>query len=31
MQLNRVLLWVTVSFVAVGIVSLLLQPLIDVH
>jgi hypothetical protein len=31
MQLNRTLLWVTLSFVAVGAIALLLQPAIDFH
>lgn len=31
MQLNLTLLWVTVGFVAVGVVMLLLQPAIDFH
>lgn len=31
MQLNLTLLWVTLSFVAVGAIALLLQPLIDSH
>lgn len=31
MQLNLTLLWVTLSFVAVGTVMLLLQPIVDFH
>lgn len=31
MQLNLMLLWVTLSFVVVGIIMLLLQPSIDFH
>ncbi len=31
MQFNAVLLWVTASFVMVGAVMLLLQPLIDIR
>lgn len=31
MKLNRVLLWVTISFVTVGVIALFLQPLIDFH
>jgi hypothetical protein len=29
MQLNQTLLWVTLSFVVVGAIALLLQPVID--
>lgn len=31
MKLNGTLFWVTLSFVAVGAVMLILQPVIDVH
>ncbi len=31
MKLNITLLWVTLSFVAVGGIMLLLQPLMDFH
>lgn len=31
MQLNLTLLWITLSFVAVGAIMLLLQPSIDFH
>lgn len=31
MQLNLMLLWVTLSFVVVGAIVLLLQPYIDFH
>jgi hypothetical protein len=31
MRLNLMLLWITLSFVAVGAVMLLLQPAIDFH
>lgn len=31
MQLNLTLLWVTLSFVVVGAIALLLQPVIDLH
>lgn len=31
MQLNLMLLWITLSFVVVGAIALLLQPAIDFH
>lgn len=31
MQLNMILIWVTLSFVVVGIITLLLQPWLDSH
>lgn len=31
MGVNKMLFWVTLSFVVVGAISLLLQPVIDVH
>lgn len=31
MQLNKMLLWITLSFVIIGAITLLLQPVIDFH